>query len=150
MADHRAKQIFDRVVALLTGLATTGSNVFPHRGYAIPNSVNNALSIRLGDDSPLSDDGYSNMAFMDMELTIHVRIHTRTTEANLDDQLLLIRKEVHIALMSDRTLGLSFVHDTVPAGMGQPEFESQGEKPTLECDTNWNVRYRHSITDPSS
>lgn len=150
MADHCAKQIFDKVTTLLGSLTTTGSNVYPHRGYALPDNVNNALTVRLGEDKPVADDGYTNIAYIDMDLTIHVRIHVRATEANLDDQLLLIQKEVHIAMMADHKLGLAFVIDTIPAGRDDPSFESEGEKPTLSCDTHWRVRYRHSITDPSA
>ena len=150
MADHRATQIFARFGVLLNNLATTGANIFPHRGYALAENVNNALTTRLGPDMPVADEGYTNIGFMDMDLIIHVRIHARTTEANLDDQLMLIRKEIHIALMADHTLGLAFVLDIIPAGMDEPSYESDGEKPTIAADTHWKVRYRHSITDPSA
>ena len=50
MADHVRKQIRDAIVTLVTGLTTTGSNVFAGRTYALQDSELPALRVYTGDE----------------------------------------------------------------------------------------------------
>lgn len=146
---HREQEIFNAIVTAVTGLTTTGSNVYPHRVYDLPASNAAAIGVRLGPSVPTADDGYQNISFVDRLCVVYTRVHLKVTEASLDDQLLKVEREIWQAIMADRTLGLAFVIDTQPGGREESELD-QAEKPTLACDIEWRVLYRHSLTDPGA
>ncbi len=145
MADLRAEQIMSAVLTAVTGLATTGANVERDRDY--PTDADNSISVEQGSDTVLEEQGN---AFIDSMLEFSVvayvkKNNTYTTQINQ------IRKEVHIALMADRQLGLpGIVIDLIPLGAEQPEVAANSEKPVVRMPINFQVLYRHSITDASA
>jgi len=148
MADHRAEQILDAFTALVTGLTTTGANVVRDRPYNIDESISSALSVYQGDDTPF-DSGLDNWQLEDKQLDISVDIHVKqSSEIPISKQLNQIRKEIHIALMADRTLGLSFARNFLAGVAETPEIEA-GEKVTAKQTLNFSIDYRASVTDPS-
>ncbi|MBL1293072.1 MAG: hypothetical protein COB61_004285 [Thiotrichales bacterium] len=150
MADHRAEQIINAFVAIVTGLTATGNRVKRARVYNIGRTQVPSLSIYMGPDTPLdASDGQTNFRFIDTELTIAIVIHVKKIDA-YEAELNEIRKQIHIAIMSDIHLGLpSFVVQTIWRGADTPELDGGSEKPTATQQLNWAVRYRHSFTDPS-
>jgi hypothetical protein len=143
---HRAEQILDAMQTALTGLASTGSNVV--RGRVYPSDAERALSVYMGQDQPLGDDGYTNVSFIDRVLEVVIRLHAKTPTATAAVETLLnqSRAEVFAALSADTTLGLDFVISTYPSGDDQPELSADSDQPAGTQAMRWSVHYRHSIT----
>lgn len=148
MADHRAEQIMDAFIALVTGLATTSANVTRDRAYDVEGDVDAALSVYQGLDDPLDE---SPWPFIDSELMIYTDLHVRVSSATPISQTLNeIRKEMVVAVMADHTLGLAgIVHEIEEGAASAPDIES-GEKPIATQRIEWKVKYRRSLTDPSA
>lgn len=148
MADHRAEQIADAVVAKLTGLVTTGASCFRARVHELPDTSLPALCVYVGTDVPRPDGGSSSFAFIDGDLTVLVEAVVKAS-SDVDSALLQIRKEVTIALQADVTQGLSFVMDT-QEGAASIDLNGDGDKPVGRLRMDWTFRYRRSRTDPSA
>ncbi len=147
MADHRAEQVMDAFTSLVMGLATTGANVVRDRVYDVPNDVDAALSIYIGSDEPIEE---SPWPYIDSLLTIYADINVRiNSDVVVSQWLNLIRKEMVVAIMVDVTIGLSFVHEIEESIANAPDM-SHGEQPVAVQRTEWTVKYRRSITDPSA
>ena len=138
----------DAVVTTVTGLTTTGANVHRGRVHPVPESDLPALSVYMGQDTPLDEDGQNVIGFMDSDLTVRIEAHVKAS-TNIDQTLNQIRAEVHQALMADYTLGLGFVHQVIWSGAGEPELDAADQKIGRQA-LNWTVRYRHSVTDPTA
>ena len=145
---HKAERILAAVVTKLTGLTTTGTNVFRGRVYDLPDTSLPALLIFQGADRPLSDGGSSSFRFLDGELSVRVEAVVKTSATQLDTLLNQIRKEVTIALQADVTQGLNFVMDTTE-GTADVELNGEGDKPTGTLKMEWSILYRRLRTDPS-
>ena len=153
MADARSEQIMSAVETALAGLTTTGANVqrgqvYPHQAADLP-----ALGIMTGDDVPAAE---YQTARLDWLLTVIVEAVAGidadyTTQAStIESTLAQIRKEVHIALFADHTLGLSFVLDIQPGAVGQPLLDREGQIPLGSLTMLFVVNYRTSRTDISA
>jgi hypothetical protein len=153
MADARAEQIIAAIKTLLTGLATTGQNVQRGQIYEHEKAKLPALSITMGEDSPVSEQ---QTGLVDWELTVSIQsvaeiIDAYTaTESALDTLLNLIRKEVHAAIMADHTLGLDFVIDISPGPANEPILSGAGSVPTGSQSIDFVVWYRTSRDDISA
>jgi hypothetical protein len=144
---HRAEQILDAMKTVVTGLTSTGANV--QRGRVYATDAVRALSVYMGEDRVIGEQGYSNLSFVDRELEVIVRIHAKasTATAVIDTLLNQSRAEVFAAVAADPTLGLGFVLSAYPAGDDQPALSGEGDQPTGTQDMRWSVHYRHSITN---
>lgn len=144
---HRAEQIQDAIVALMP---TTSSN-FKHRVLSLsqPEGDVPARSVRFGEDVPIDDDGASNFAFLDSLLAIEIDHKVlEVDEETALSALMEMRRETHIALMADRSLGLSFVIDTRYGGASAPARDIT-ELCAGVLTSRWFVHYRMTITDPA-
>jgi len=140
---HRAEDIMVAVLAKVTGLATTGANV--SRGRSQPVETVPALTLEQGEDS--IPDGINNLAVVDRALSVRVIAYVKSN-TQFDTALNLIREEVYAALMSDRTQGLSnIVLDTYPMGDDEPEISGDAEKNIGRQVINFEIHYRHSLTN---
>lgn len=148
MADHRAEQIADALVTKVTGLATTGANVFRGRVHEIPEASLPALCVYVGSDVPRSDGGSSSYRYIDGDLTVMVEAVAKAS-TGVDSTLIQIRKEVTIALQADVTQGLAFVMNT-EEGPATIDLNGDGDKPVGRMRMDWSIRYRRSRTDPSA
>lgn len=144
---HRAESIIEAVRARLTGLTTTGANVFRGRRYPIPDAKLPALLIYLGPDEPLAE--YSQ-ELIDSRLTIYVEGRVKTSADQVDSVLNKIREEVTIALQADYTQGLAYVIDTEEGEAEEPEISNEGEKPAAGMRMHWHFHYRRSRTNPGA
>ena len=144
MADLKAEQIMAAVLTVVTGLTTTGANV--QRDRIVSSDVNYSLSVEQGEDVPVEELGG---AFIDSLLNVSVVAFVKQTAA-YSTRINLIRKEVYAAVMADRTLGLAFVKNVVSLGASNPEAEAGLEKPVVRMAINFQVLYRHSITNAST
>ena len=143
MADNRVTQIVEAVKTALTGLTTTGSNVAVHRVDDITGTE--FLDIRVGD---LEAKGEPTSA-IDWALKLHVGAYVEASSGYWET-LLTIQKEVHLALRSDHTLGLSFVIDTYPEGSEPIEVSGEGVTITAHLEMIWKVEFRSSLGDISA
>lgn len=140
----RAESVMQQVVSTVTGLTTTGAQVYRARAYALPAVP--ALSVEQGDDTPVAEPGNSNTLYMDNELVVQITAVVSST-SNVETELNQIREEVYAAMMADTTLGLAYVYDVRWLGADAPDISDEGERPVASVTTNWAIYYRHSYTD---
>ncbi len=147
MADHKAEQILSAVITKVTGLTTTGANVFRGRVYAVPDGRLPALCVFMGTDEVIGQWSHQHV---DSLLTIHIDAKVKDSAAQVDTTLNQIRKEVAIALQADITQGLSFVQDTQEGDAAEPDLSGEADKPIASQRLEWVFRYRRNRTDPST
>ena len=102
MANHLRRQIRERAATTLTGLSTTGSNVFQSRVYPMESAGLPGLCIYTTEETVeiQSMGGTRNVS---RDLTLIVEGYA-TDSANVDDTLDQIGKEIEIAMSGDITL----------------------------------------------
>ena len=102
MANHIRQQLRERAGTVLTGLTTTGSNVFETRIYPLENTNLPALVIYTKNETsePIV---ISTNRLMSRELELIVEVYVKQT-SNFDDQVDKICKEVEVAISADTTL----------------------------------------------
>ncbi len=144
---HRAEQIIDALVALMP---TTGA-AFKHRALTVSDEEQEipAQSVRMGEDVPLEEDGASNFSFIDSLLTVEIDllVKEKDVEATIS-KLMELRTAVHIALMADRSLGLTFVIDTRYGGASAPATDVK-DYIVGGLTSRWHIHYRQNVGDPS-
>ena len=143
MANHVRQQIREKIGTTLTGLTTTGSNVFESRVYPLENANLPALIIYTKEESsePIV---IGTQRLMSRELSVVVEGYAKAT-SNFDDTIDTISKEVEEAIAADRTLdGLAkdcYLEST------EIEFNGEGEKPlgyvSLTFLTNYYVKEKN-------
>lgn len=143
MADHRAENIIAAVVTNLTGLATTGANVFRGRAYELNDTELPALCVYLGTDNPRNDGGSSSWQYIDSDLGITVEAVVKSSSAQVDTTLNQIRYEVGQALQADHQQGLDYVI-TTSEGTATPDLDGQVEKTTGRMRLEYTISYRRS------
>lgn len=101
MANHLRRQIRERAATTLTGLTTTGSNVFQSRVYPMESAGLPGLCIYTTEETVeiQSMGGTRNVS---RDLTLIVEGYA-TDSANVDDTLDQIGKEIEIAMSGDIT-----------------------------------------------
>ena len=140
MANHIRQQIREYFGTNLTGLSTTGSNVYESRVYPIENSKLPALVIYTKSETsePIV---IGTDRVMSRELSVVVEGYAKAT-TNFDDTIDTISKEVEEAISADRTLG-GLAKDTYVEST-EIEYTGDGEQPvgyvTLTFLTNYYVQ----------
>jgi len=147
MADHRVEQIIDAVKAAVTGLATTSANVERGRFQSVEGSKTAELTVTQGASSPAQEP---NVAFQYPAIEVVITAHAKGQDGTVESTINQIAKEVYIAMMADRQLGLpEFVIDTEWLGNSEPSLSTM-EKPTMSMEMRFSVQFQHSYTDPSA
>ena len=140
MANHVRQQIREKFGTTLTGLTTTGSNVFESRVYPLENTNLPALIIYTKSETsePIV---IGTDRVMSRELLVIVECYVKAT-SNFDDTIDTISKEVEVAIAADRTLD-GLAKDTYLEST-EIEFNAEGEKPlgyvSLTFLTNYYVK----------
>jgi len=152
---HRVEQIVDKVQAILQASALFAEiSVLQHRSLSLSNEDQElpAVSITLGSDDPLDDDGQTNLNVFDSLQALIFRIvaagDDQDTEEHIIATLQGLRRAIHVALMADDGLGLAFVIGTRYGGADAPHIEAQQERLVGTLDCRWSVHYRVNIADP--
>ena len=140
MAFHVRRQIRDKVVTVLTGLTTTGSNVFASRVYPLSDSNLPALLIYTNtEESEPQVIGTNRLISRTLSVSIECYVKQSTNFENVTDE---ISKEVEIAIAADTTLN-GLVKDCYIESTST-ELNSEGETPlavaTLIFLTNYYVK----------
>lgn len=100
MADHVRAQIRTAAKVALTGLTTTGANVFKTRSYPLESAGLPGLSIYSGPEG----SSKTTLTSVERSYTMIVEVHAQA-KADVDDLVDTICKEVETALFADVTLG---------------------------------------------
>ena len=144
MANHIRQQIRERAGTVLTGLTTTGTNVFETRIYPLSNKNLPSLAIYTKNETsePIV---ISTNRLMSRELELVVEVYVKQT-SNFDDQVDKICKEVEVAISADTTLnGLAkdcFLQST------EIEYNTEGEQPLSYAVLTFLTNYYVQETAP--
>lgn len=145
MADHVRKQIRDQVVTTLTGLTTTGSNIFASRVYSIEASTLPCLVVTTSSESISLEDG--TLEYPERLLSVEVKGKAKAI-SSLDDTLDTIAKEVETALRTDITVG-GLAHG-IDLSVTDVELTEEGNQPHGTITLNYIVQYRTPFGDPTT
>jgi len=143
---HREEQIIERIGELLEANSDLRAQVYLHRVLSLSEYEGElpVVSVAFGRDDPLED----NFEFFDSLLTVRfVTLVAGTEEADVRRALSELRRQIHVSLQADPTLGLSFVSDCRDGGADEPSIV-QAEQLYGERQILWRVRYRMNRTDP--
>jgi len=144
MANHVRQQIREKIGTTLTGLTTTGSNVYQSRVYPLENINLPALVIYTKSETSEPIVIGTNRV-MSRELSVIVEGYVKAT-SNFDDTIDIISKEVEAAIAADRTLdGLSkdcYLEST------EIEYTGEGEKPLGYVSLTFITNYYVQETNP--
>ena len=99
MANHLRRQIRERAATTLTGLTTTGSNVFQSRVYPMESAGLPGLCIYTTEET-VEMQSMGGTRHVSRDLTLIVEGYA-TDSANVDDTLDQIGKEIEIAMSGD-------------------------------------------------
>lgn len=144
MADHVRQQIRERIATTITGLSTTGANVFQSRVY--PLDVDSLPALLVYTSSESSDvDVMGTTLGMNRMLNVSIEAYVKAT-VDFDDIVDDICKEVEIALGADRTLNnlakFQYLSST------EIQFNGEGDKPVGVVTMGYAVQYRTTTTAP--
>lgn len=140
MANHVRQQIREYFGTTLTGLTTTGANVYESRVYTLQEDTLPSLVIYTKSESsePIV---IGTDRVMSRELSVVVEAYCKAT-SNFDDTIDTISKEVEEAISADRTLG-GLAKDTFIEST-DIDYTGDGEQPvgyvTLTFLTNYYVQ----------
>ena len=99
MANHLRRQIRERVATTLTGLSTTGSNVFQSRIYPMESAGLPGLCVYTQEESVgIQSMGETRNVSRDLTLIIE---GYASASSNIDDTMDAIGKEVEVAMAGD-------------------------------------------------
>ena len=135
---HLRKLIRDNVVTTLTGLTTTGSNVFKSKSYPLTSGQLPSLGIftkSAESDYPTVGSPRSIQHTLNMSVEIYVKGST-----GYDDTLDLISEQVEAALYTDLKRG-TYALDTQVTGFDS-SFSVEGEQPIAVGTLSIMIRYR--------
>jgi len=144
VANHIRQQIREYFGTTLTGLSTTGSNVYESRIYPIENSKLPALVIYTKSETsePIV---IGTDRIMSRELSVVVEGYAKAT-SDFDDTIDTISKEVEKAIAADRTLD-GKAKDTYLEST-EIEFNGEGEKPLGYVSLTFLTNYYVQETNP--
>ncbi len=142
---HLRQSIRERVATDVTGLTTTGSNVFQTRLYPVEStSLPCLLVYTTSEESEVTEMASPRP----MSRTLNVVVQGVVSAAQPDDTLDLISKEVEIALAGDVSINSlasnSFLSST------EIEINADGAKPVGTVMLNYVVEYRNLDNNPES
>lgn len=130
---HARTQIRAALVTALTGLSTTGANVFAHRYHEFADSELPGLRVYPENEDVL-DPFAMHRSARRVDIVVECCAKQLTTIENSLDQIAL---EVETAIAADQTLGNLVRGGCKYAGIGDFRVEHEGEKPV----GIWPMRY---------
>lgn len=140
---HIRQQIRDRIIADVTGLTTTGANVYDSKLYNILQGELPALAVYTQNESSEISTIAPNVT-LDRELEVIIECYAEANE-NIENTLDTIASEVENSLGTD--LSLNNLAITQFLSSTDIDFTSEGEKPLGICKLTYNVRYMNNVTN---
>jgi len=137
---HLRQQIRERVATTLTGLTTTGSNVFQSRVYPIENTKLPCLLIYTREESsePL-DMGPPRTIEKRLSLVVEGYVKANS---NYDDTIDTITKEVEVAIYGDRLIN-NLAKDSFLVST-DISFNGEGDNPLGIVVMTFEIPYHHT------
>ena len=146
MADHVAQQLLDAVVTRVTGLTTTGANVFVNHpeDRALQADEIPGLVVNLSDEEsiPVTLDGEIIQRTVRLALLIRVK-----GTGAVDETVTGIRKEVETALAPALTIGSKSVLLDYN-GMAEPELDATNDQPMMSARLDFSAILFNSAAAP--
>jgi hypothetical protein len=143
VADHVAKQLRAAVISAVTGLATTGANVFGSRVYPVRDAEIPCLLVYTPDES--AEDATLETTSYQRRIAIRIEALAKAT-ASLEDTLDQIRKEVEIALAAGVLVG-GWTVDVEYRGMTS-ELRDDLEKPVGSAEMSFEATLFTAAASP--
>lgn len=144
MADHIRKRVRDAAATALTGLATTGSNVFVSR--VTPLQAGSLPALRISTPSDLADrQTMGRDPQFENTLTLQIEYCVKSLNG-YEDTVDQIEKEVFIALAADVTLG-GVCKSIFPGGY-ESELDGEGDQPIAIGRRQFAVTYFSKMSAP--
>ena len=142
---HLRQSIRERIGTLVTGLSTTGSNVFQSRVYPVEDgSLPCLLVYTTSEESEVTEIASPRPMTRFLNVIVQGGVGATMPDDTLDD----ISKEVEVALAGDVSINNlannSFLSSTTI------EFNSDGAKPIGTVMLNYIVEYRNVDNNPES
>ena len=142
---HLRQSIRERIGTLVTGLSTTGSNVFQSRVYPVEDgSLPCLLVYTTSEESEVTEIASPRPMTRFLNVIVQGVVGATMPDDTLDD----ISKEVEVALAGDVSINNlannSFLSSTTI------EFNSDGAKPIGTVMLNYIVEYRNVDNNPES
>lgn len=142
---HVRQQIRQAIVSTLTGLSTTGANVFTSRVYALPQVALPALCVYTKDEAT----EYVSMTIprtLQKNLNLSVEIFVAANQ-NSDNTIDEICSEIEQAITQDVTI-TGMAKDTMLTGV-DVDFDGDGEVPVARATMNILITYFNEEGDPT-
>ena len=137
---HLRQQIRERVATTLTGLTTTGSNVFQSRVYPIENTKLPCLLIYTREESSEPLD-MSPPRTIEKRLSLVVEGYVKAN-SNYDDTIDTITKEVEVAMYGDRLIN-NLAKDSFLVST-DISFNGEGDNPLAIVVMTFEIPYHHT------
>ena len=142
---HLRQSIRERIATDVTGLSTTGSNVFQSRVYPVEDgSLPCLLVYTTSEESEVTEMASPRPMTRFLNVIVQGVVGATTPDDTLDD----ISKEVEVALAGDVSINNlannSFLSSTTI------EFNAEGAKPIGTVMLNYIVEYRNLDNNPES
>ena len=147
MADLLRKQIRDAVVTAVTGLTTTGANVFQNRVHNMPDSKLPCILVQTESDS-MEFETLSEPRRERHDLTLSIEaVVKEASETTAENSLDLICKEVVIAM--DGAAAIQALVKDFRLGSTQFSRSGEGDQPIVSAQMLWSFEYhvREGIPD---
>ena len=143
---HVRQQIREQIGTILTGLATTGSNVYESRVHAL--SEANLPAILIYSKSEGSSIGTIGVNLgIERILNITIEVYVKAN-ANFDDTVDTICAEVETAMGNNRTLNGTSQFNFLDAT--EISYDGDGENPVGVATLNYVVEYRTAQNAPET
>jgi len=143
MADHLRKQIRDAAVTALSGLATSGANVFENRTHELQDTNLPGLRIYANDDSvEIESLGISRFVRRMTELVVEC---CSKKSVAFDDELDAMIKEVEVAIAANQGIGGA---KWVQLRNVQIDMEGEAEKEVGVARMTFEVHYITALATP--
>ena len=144
MANHIRQQIREQFATQITGLTTTGSNVYQSRVYNLETGDLPAIIVYTkSEDSEPNNFGTNRTMFRNLSLVCECYVKATT---NFDDTLDTIAKEIEAAIAADITLN-NLAKD-VYIESTEIDYNGEGEKPIGVSVLTFDVLYETQEQNP--
>jgi hypothetical protein len=147
---HVRQQIRDAVVTAVTGLTTTGTNVFKTRVYPINRAALPGLCVYAQSESssPSTIGSLKSVSSYLRTVAIGLEVYARNTD-NLDDDLDDIAVEIEQSIATDSDLN-SLAEDVILSSTVIDIIGGDTETPVGVMKLTYDVIYRTTLADPSA
>ena len=148
MANHLRRQIRERIVTDVTGLSTTGSNVFEGRVYPVEESKLPCLLVYDSEES-IEAQTLAPAGSRSMMATLNITIEGYAnggSGSDVLDTLAGIQKEVQVAMAGDVSIN-SLAGDSAPVS-ADISLSGEGSKPTGSKRLTYQIRYGYAENAP--